>query len=232
MLKAMLGAAGMTGKPASQKKAFLMTETGTRIPLLFNPSELKFSKTNSWEPLSSAGNAAPTMQFQSGGPVTTSLSILFDTTDTGTDVSKLTDQLFALTLTDDGVSGSKEDRNNLRPPTVQFHWGSMKSYKMVVTSLSITFTYFASDGTPLRAKCDLELSQFQDEGKLPPQNPTSGTPTIHKMRPLRAGEYLDTVAQEMYGSSGNWRAIAEANGITDPLDLRPGRLLVIPQLEE
>lgn len=232
MLKAMLGAAGMTRKPASQKKAFLMTETGTRIPLLFNPSELTFSKSNGWQPLSSAGNAAPTLQFQSGGPVTTSLTILFDTTDTGKDVSKQTDELFKLTLTDDKIAGSKEDRNNLRPPWVQFHWGSMKTYKMVVEELTISFTYFASDGTPLRAKCDLRLKQYEDEGTLPPQNPTSGTPTVHRMRPLQPGEFLDTVAHEVYGSSGNWRAIAEANGITDPLDLRPGRLLVIPQLEE
>lgn len=213
-------------------KAYLMTETKKKIPLLFNPEDLEFSKSNTWEKATAAGNNAPKLDFSSGGSVTFSLSIIFDTTGTGKPVSDSTDKLYELMLTDDSLKGTKADRNMSRPPWVQFHWGKLRSYKAVVESLSIKFTYFASDGTPLRAECSMSLKQFDDEGKLPPQNPTSGTPAPHKLRRVSSGEYLDTISDELYGSSNRWRAIAEANGITDPLDLPVGRTLVIPQLED
>ena len=209
-----------------------MSETNTKIELLFNPEELAFSKSNTWDAGAAPGKNAPAQQFSSGGAVTFSLDALFDTTTTGAPVTTITDKLYALMLTDDSLQGSKPERNMSRPPWVQFHWGSLTSFKAIVNSLSIKYTYFAADGTPLRAECALSLTQFEDEGTLAPQNPTSGTPTIHKVRPTQSGEYLDTIAFEVYGKAGNWRAIAEANGITDPLDMRPGRVLVIPQLEE
>lgn len=216
----------------SKGKAYLKTETGDEIPLLFNPESLDFKKANSWTANDAAGLSAPSMVFSKGGPVTFSLKILFDTTDTGKPVSSHTDKLYELTLANPKLKGSKEDRNMGRPPWVQFHWGKLRSHKAVVESLDISFTYFASDGTPLRAECVLALKQYQDEKKIPPQNPTSGTPEPHQVRRLSPGEYLDSISEELYGSSNRWRSIAEANGITDPLDLRPGRTLVIPQLED
>ena len=214
------------------EKAYLMTETKKKIPLLFNPSELQFSKGNSWENATAAGNSAPKLDFSSGGSVTFGLNIIFDTTDTGKPVSDHTDQLYALMLTDPDLKGTKEDRNMGRPPWVQFHWGKLRSHKAVIENLTIKFTYFASDGTPLRAECDLSLKQYDDEGKLPPQNPTSGTPAPHKIRRVTPGEYLDTISDELYGSANRWRAIADANGVDDPLALPAGRTLVIPQLED
>jgi len=214
------------------EKAYLMTETDKKIPFLFNPNELSFSKSNSWEKATAAGNSAPKLDFSSGGSVTFSLKIEFDTTDTGKPVSDHTDKLYELMLADPSLKGTKEDRNMGRPPWVQFHWGKLRSHKAVVESLSIEFTYFASDGTPLRAMCNLSLKQYEDEGKLAPQNPTSGTPAPHKVRRVSPGEYLDTISEEQYGSSNRWRAIADANGVDDPLALPAGRTLVIPQLED
>ena len=214
------------------EKAYLMTETDKKIPFLFNPNELAFSKSNSWEKATAAGNSAPKLDFSSGGSVTFSLKIEFDTTDTGKPVSDHTDKLYELMLADPSLKGTKEDRNMGRPPWVQFHWGKLRSHKAVVESLSIEFTYFASDGTPLRAMCNLSLKQYEDEGKLAPQNPTSGTPAPHKVRRVSPGEYLDTISEEQYGSSNRWRAIADANGVDDPLALPAGRTLVIPQLED
>jgi len=34
-----------------------------------------------------------------------------------------------------------------------------------------------------------------------------------------------------YGDSTNWRSIASANAVEDPLALRPGALLSIPRLD-
>jgi len=82
---------------------------------------------------------------------------------------------------------------------------------------------------PLRAKAQLQLKQYQPEDSYGRQNPTSGTPRPHRVHRVQPGETLDRIAAKHYGDSTRWRALAEANGIADPLALRPGSLLAIPR---
>jgi nucleoid-associated protein YgaU len=77
----------------------------------------------------------------------------------------------------------------------------------------------------------MSFVQYKNEKTAPPQNPTSGTPHPGQVRRLESGQYLDTVANDLYGDSAQWRTIARANGIDDPLALDPGRVLMIPKLE-
>ena len=171
------------------------------------------------------------MTFDSGNSVEFKLTAIFDSTETGKSITDITDKLYKLTVTDKKVKGTKEDRNIKRPPWVQFHWGKLRSFKAVITSFNLKYTYFTSKGVPLRAEVSMSFRQFMDEGVTPPQNPTSGTPNPGQVRRLEAGQYLDTVADELYGDPGQWRAIAHANGIDDPLALDPGQVLMIPELE-
>jgi nucleoid-associated protein YgaU len=61
------------------------------------------------------------------------------------------------------------------------------------------------------------------------QNPTSGTPHPHRTHVVSPGETLDRIAAVYYGDGTRWRAIAVANGISDPLAIAPGTLLSIPE---
>ena len=47
-----------------------------------------------------------------------------------------------------------------------------------------------------------------------------------------AGDSLASIAYREYGAPAYWRALAEANGIDDPLRLRPGTRLLVPPAEE
>lgn len=213
------------------QKAYLMSETKKKIPFMFNPSDLEFSKSTDWKANNSPGSNAPQLTFDSGNSVEFKLMALFDSTESGKPITSITDDLYKLTITDKKVKGTKEDRNIKRPPWVQFHWGKLRSFKAVITSFNLKYTYFTSAGVPLRAEVSMSFRQFMDEGVNPPQNPTSGTPNPGQIRRLESGQYLDTVAEELYGSSSHWRVIAQANGIDDPLALEPGRVLMIPELE-
>jgi nucleoid-associated protein YgaU len=113
---------------------------------------------------------------------------------------------------------------------VVFHWGDFHSFKAVVSALELTFEYFSSSGTPLRARAALTLTQYQDETAFAAQNPTSGTPRPHRVHRVQPGETLDRISAMHLGDSTKWRSIAEANEIEDPLALRPGSLLAIPEL--
>jgi nucleoid-associated protein YgaU len=215
----------MTG-PA---KAYLKSERGDRIDCLFNPSELTVSKSNSWNAGQSKGRNAPELRFQGGQSATLSLKLTFDTTREGKDVTEYTTKLLDLMKSDPNLPGADRGRNSARPPWVEFHWGKLHSFRAIIEKLQMQFTYFASDGMPLRAKVDLTLKQWKDEAELPLQNPTSNTPSVHTVHTLLPGETLDRVAALHYQDSNRWRLIAEANGIVDPLDLAPGTALVLPE---
>jgi hypothetical protein len=212
-------------------KAYLKLEhpPNTQIPCMFNPADLTIDKSNSWDGgETGAGKTAPTLGFQGGGAATMSVELVFDTTDSGSAVTTHTNKLVKLTKVETALSDYDATTDTGRPPWVQFCWGSFVSFKAVITSLSVSFTYFGSDGTPLRAKVSLGLEQFEPDANWGNQNPTSGTPHPHRVHQVVKGETLDRISAQHYGDATSWRLIAEANGIIDPLALRPGSLLSIP----
>jgi hypothetical protein len=213
------------------QKAHLETETGDRIECMFNPTKFQFKMSNRWDADKTPGRAAPKLKFAGGEGGAFSLNLVFDTTDTGKAVTSYTSKLLGLLEIDTSLPGYDEAKSNGRPPWVRFHWGThVHTFKAVVKSVDVTFTYFSNEGLPLRANADLSLSQFEPEANWAPQNPTSGTPEPGRSHQVQVGDTLDRIAARYYADATKWREIADANAIGDPLDLRPGTLLAIPKL--
>ncbi len=214
------------------QKAYLQTETGTKLPCLFNPEKLEITLSSTWEGRQVPGQQAPTQRYGGGQSGTISgLELLFDTTSTGESVTAYTDELTKLLKIDTDLPGYDPAKLNGRPPWVKFHWGKFHSFKAVVTRLSLSFVYFSADGEPLRARASLDLTQFEEEADWPRQNPTSGTPAPARSHQLQPGETLDRVAARYYDDPTAWRELARANGIRDPFAVQPGSQLAIPTLE-
>jgi LysM repeat protein len=220
----------MTSALPQLQKAYLEVETGARIECMFNPATFAFSQANRWESDAVPGKSTPTMRFVGGQGGSFSLSLVFDTTAAGTAVSVHTNKLLKLMEVDTTLAGYDAQRSNGRPPWVKFHWGtSLHSFKAVIQSIDVSFTYFSSEGLPLRASVNMSLEQYEPDANWGPQNPTSGTPKPNRTHQVQVGDTLDRISARYYGDSTQWRAIAGANGIADPLDLRPGRILAIPE---
>jgi nucleoid-associated protein YgaU len=202
--------------------------TGVTVPCMFNPFEYTLAKQNQYEQAETKGRNIPHVRFRQGGSQTLRLKLLFDTYGERIDVRTITDNLWHMMMVD-------EDRVNQRtgksePPHVIFQWGRF-SFEAVVTSINQKLILFLQDGTPVRTTVDISLQQVMDESLFAPQNPTSGGGVAPKTRMLYAGDRLDLIAWEEYGDSTEWRRIAEANDILDPLHLKAGRLIVVPPLE-
>jgi LysM repeat protein len=213
------------------QKAHLETETGGRIDCMFNPTKFQFKQSNKWDSDKTPGRASPTLRFAGGDGGSFSLSLVFDTTSDGTSVTKHTNKLLKLMEIDTSLPGYDEAKTNGRPPWVKFHWGThLHSFKAVVNSADVTFTYFSNEGMPLRANVELALTQYEPDANWGPQNPTSGTPKPGRTHQVQVGDTLDRLAARYYADSTKWRHIADINGISDPLDLQPGALLSIPKI--
>ncbi len=203
--------------------------TGDQIKCMFNPSEFTVTRGASWVRHPVQGKGQPEMRFVSATSGSFDLNLMFDTTQEGTSVGRYTDALLHLIEPNKNLPSS--DAKTKRPPFVWFSWGKWRSFKAVVSNVAITFTYFSSEGTPLRANANVSFIQPVEDDAWPPQNPTSHTPMPHRIHRVQRGESIDRIAAKYYSDSTDWRRIVEANGITDPIRLEPGVLLIIPKRE-
>jgi hypothetical protein len=203
-------------------------DTKEKIECLFNPTEYTIAKTNTWKPKPVVGKNVPKLDFSGGGSRTLTLELFLDVFEKkGGDVRKHVDKLWDLTMIDEKkVKNQKTKRS--RPPLCLFQWGPNWSFKAAVTSLSVKYTLFRQDGTPVRATASITLQEAQDEKEQKKQNPTSGSPPGYRRREVRPHDSLPLIAYEEFGDAGHWRSIALANGIDDPLAISPGQILAIP----
>jgi nucleoid-associated protein YgaU len=220
------------------EQASLEIEGGDTIDCWFNPKEYTIAKANQWEVKPVTGVALPTAQYGGGQPRKLSLQLLFDSTDSDSlDVSDVTAKLFKM-MEAQASLGSGKGKNSGRPPMVTFVWGSTVTFKAVADNLSVQYTLFRADGTPVRAQAQLSLIQADKamdkssgKGKSKPQNPTTRAQPGLGSHTVRDGDSLASIAFAHYRDPTRWRAIAEANGIDDPLRLKRGTVLSIPSIE-
>jgi hypothetical protein len=195
-------------------------DAANRIPLRFNPTDFKISKSNTFAEIGIPGLETPPIQYVRGGSETLSLEALVDTSDTLEDVRvAFVGRLRALMT---------PDTREHAPPIVRFVWGPTV-FVGVVEKLDVTYQMFQPDGVPLRAKLDLSLRQYREAAKQA-QDPPRSSPTVEKGYLVRRGDTLAGIAANLYRDPGAWRVLARANGSADPRELRPGQLLTVPRL--
>jgi nucleoid-associated protein YgaU len=121
-----------------------------------------------------------------------------------------------------------------RPPKVIFQWGPPSAFLIEanITSVNVTYNRFAPDGSPVRAEVSIRLQQQPSLLALLATNPTSAGLPGRRAHTVTAGDSLARIATAQYGSPGRWRQIADTNGIDDPLRVRPGDRVYLPNAEE
>ena len=198
---------------------------GIKVDCMFNPFEYSVSKTNTYDENPKNQGDVPQAEFKKAGSQTLKLNLVFDSYETGDDISKTTSTLWKFMETK-GQSGNRQNEK-ISPPQVAFDWGVFK-FVAFITNMTQKFTLFKPDGTPVRAKVDVTFTQYVDTQDYKYQNPTSGGGPIERIRRVIAGDRLDTIAAEVYQDATKWRLIADQNHIENPLALKPGMLLTIP----
>lgn len=216
----------MPDRPNVQKaKIASVKNPGKSVVCHFNPDTFSLDRTINWNVDTSIGGDASNVSFAGGQASDLTLTLLFDTTDTGNDVRDTYATLIELSEVDPNTKNAKTGKGE--PPLCRFEWGRFLTFTAVITKLGQKFLMFKADGTPLRAEVTVTFKQIEEASR--PQNPTTRTEP-RKIWVVLEGQTLDWIAYQEYGDSAYWRHIAETNDLADPLDLRPGQVLKLVPL--
>lgn len=216
--------------------------TGDPIPCQFNPTEYTLTKAAQTAELAIPGLDSPVLQFVRGQAETLTADVFFDTTDSGTgsqatSVTNRTDKVYELV---------KIDRSTHAPPVIEFSWGGNEFpgahldgdfanqhrqgfFRCIVESVRQRFTLFSPSGVPLRATLSVTLHEYKTlSDQLHQLGLESADHTQSHV--VVQGDTLTRIAASAYGDPRQWRLIAGANQIDDPLALAPGFILVVPPI--
>jgi hypothetical protein len=215
------------------------SRAGTKVPVLFNPTEYSMERGNAYKPTPVPGLGAPLIQFINGDATTLSMDLFID---------DYTDPPGMVQLGPD-IAGSfsgapksaeeriKEivglldiDRALHAPPPVRFVWGPLR-FDAVLEKVGRKITLFHATGKPARATLSVAfreyrpLSRQMDEPRLESADKT-------KRRQIRAAENIWSIAHREFRDVRAWRHIAAASDVDDPRSLRPGDWVKVPPVED
>jgi nucleoid-associated protein YgaU len=213
---------------------------GAPFPVQFNPTEYTLHKGAQIAEIPIPGLDQPILQFVRGQTETMSVDLFFDSTEdgTGSDATPVTEK------TDRFYQLIKINNETHAPPIIRFLWGQDgfaganlsgnaasqsrgDGFQCIVESVKQRFTFFSSEGIPLRATLSLSLREFYSlEDQIDRINFHSPDQTHSHV--VQRGDTLARIAAKVYDDPSHWRAIADANALTNPLDLRPGMVLNAP----
>lgn len=192
-----------------------------RVTALFNPEEYTIESSVKYAEVGIPGQNRPPLQYVGGGARTLKMDLLFDTQAShiqpqyqNGDVRQLIRKV--TNLASQPVFGKA-------PPVVLVSWGTF-SMQCVIESISEKYTRFQANGTPTRAQLSVSFKEFHS---LPDPETTDIVRAL--TRAVVAGDSLWKIANEELGDPADWRKIAKANNLDDPLNLPAGTKLRIPR---
>lgn len=189
---------------------------------LFNPTELGFTRKNTYNTTPSAGSSQPQTAYGGGEPDEVSIDLFFDGTgvvESDLTVGERVDSLLEM------ASFQGETH---QPYYLHATWGRFQ-FRGVLTQADVKYTLFDRSGEPLRATVRITLQEAVAPEPLAAEEGAE-SPDLYQSWLVEEGQRLDRIAFEVYGSPDYWRPLARANGLRNPRALAAGQTLVLPPL--
>ncbi|HEX8113619.1 MAG TPA: hypothetical protein VF516_38070 [Kofleriaceae bacterium] len=108
-------------------------------------------------------------------------------------------------------------------------WGKL-SFSCRLASLTVNYTRFDRDGTPLRAELKVALVSDESAKKLAKEKQAT-SPDLTHARIVKSGDTLPLLTKAIYGSSARYLDVARYNDLDDFRNLPAGLEIVFPPLD-
>jgi LysM repeat protein len=195
------------------------------INFAFNPDTYTDVTEGRWRPNPQPGSNGGHPMWQGVVPQKLTVNILLDAFSVPPSMPSVTiDTLKMLVLP---IPGSDET-GAATAPLVTFGWGpNIIMAEAYITRVSVKYERFLL-GVPVRATATVDLQAVPLPAPLGPTNPSSGGLAKRRTHTVVDGDSLASIAYKAYKNPNRWRAIAVANGIDDPMRLKVGTVLQVP----
>lgn len=143
-------------RPMPNKLTLQFIELGTSFEAYFNPKEISIDKTANWtrHPDPKANERA--LEFKGANGKTVALELFFDTYERGVCVYETYIARLEKGIT--VMDAATEDKKH--PPKCLISWGNrFPKLTGVMSSLTVKYTMFFSDGTPCRATASIKITE-------------------------------------------------------------------------
>jgi hypothetical protein len=205
------------------------TESSLGIPFsiyigMFNPEKYSVTSTFSYNNDRRQGATGSELRFNRIEPRTFSFEFLVDGTGASGDKREvlLDIALFRLTC---GFVGDTH-----RPTYLIIQWGTFLA-RCVLSSLTIDYTLFRPDGSPLRATMKASFKEYTLPVLEQLQNFLS-SPDVTHIRTIAANDRLDLMCYKIYRDSKFYLEVARVNNLNNFRKLKVGEKLVFPPVEK
>jgi nucleoid-associated protein YgaU len=219
------------GLAASVIPAYIQPTTMPLPPIIFpfSPNDFTISGAAKAKSTPQAGTAFGQGKTQATGrtPNTVKITISLDMFSIPPIPVQLTAMELGMLLSPNPIDTAMGNPDAIH---VTFGWGpNIIMLDAIITQVDIKYERFLL-GIPIQATAQVTLQEVP--GPFPLTNPTSGGLAARRTHTVVEGDSLALIAHREYKDPGKWRAIAVANKIDDPMRLRPGAELLIPDRRE
>ena len=192
--------------------------------LKINPESFSQQFKTTYDPTKATDTAGRVLRYVTIEPQTVSFNFFLDATGVIDGIDSVADEIKKFRTVAYEFNGAIHSPNYLH-----LIWGKSLDFKCRLTSLGIDYLLFDPDGTPLRAKLTVSLTQFLSADELARlANKTS--PDLTHARIAVAGDTLPLMCYRIYGDSRYYLEVARYNDLTDFRTLRPGTRVIFPPL--
>ncbi|HEX8527941.1 CIS tube protein [Allosphingosinicella sp.] len=195
------------------------------ITVAINPASYSLTTGICFTDEAAAGSTGEAKSFNRGLGSTLSFDLVFDGTGAvgdagGKSVDAQIEDFRTVTLE---INGSIH-----RPNYVRLAWGTF-GFNGQLQSLALDYTLFNPDGSALRAKAKAAFVGVEQNRKARLKQGLTSPDLTHVVT-VGPGDTLPLMCDRIYGDSGYYLKVAEANGLTGFRSLPIGTVLVFPPL--
>jgi nucleoid-associated protein YgaU len=230
---AMGAAAGGPGAAAAVASSFVpayIQAVDYALPTInfqFNPESISETTKGNWNYNNQPATNGSTPQWKGTEPGTVSVVIFLDMFSPPKPTLGITETIEALKAmvlpTPDSLEAGVP-----AAPIVCFGWGPNIVMPMAIIERVVAKYERFMMGEPVRATVTVDLKAVPLPSTLGPTNPSSGGLAKRRTHTVVEGDTLASIAYSAYKDPNRWRAIAVVNGIDDPMRLRVGQILDVP----
>ncbi len=199
---------------------------GKTYEVLFNPQQIVENVDIKFDETKSSGSAEKEQKFKSIESGEFKLDLIFD----ATGVVDLFPKPVIKQIEDFKKVALYIKGKTHQPHFLQIEWGAFLM-KVRLKSLTITYTLFTPEGSPIRAKANATFIRSIDD-KLRVTKEGKSSPDLTHVRTVESGDTLPLMTYRIYGDSSYYLEVARVNRIRNFRKLKAGQKLFFPPVDK